>query len=192
MKRRSFLIGIIGALAGSATTIALTPLLQRLTGFWINTLRNPKTVTNTEVNLSSLRVGETMAADWNGNVIYILHRTPEMIAEIENDIPRHLADPNSETGNNPLPKNSLPKFRSLTKKFLVVNGMCTHVGCPTEPVISGQIPRLPTGGFYCACHGGMFDAAGRVLTSVPPPQNLFVPPHYFKDEHTLVIGEYKH
>ena len=184
--RRQFLAGAIGAIGGYAIASETIPALRHLVRLQFEIARNPKKLTNTEVSLFGLAPGQTMAAAWNNNTVYIMHRTQQEIGALETSKVQ-LADPDSDVPNQPtFAKNPL---RSLKPEYLVVTGMCTHLGCSIAPVKAGEYPFIPEGGFYCACHGGLFDLAGRVYMGTPPPTNLQVPPHHFKDEHTLIIGQ---
>ena len=84
------------------------------------------------------------------------------------------------------------KFRSIKPEYLVVVGICSHLGCsPTEKFQTGPQPSLPDnwqGGFLCPCHGSTFDLAGRVFQNVPAPKNLEVPKHHFTADTKIMIG----
>ena len=185
--RRGFLFGILGFFVGYITALASIPSLQHLTSLWFRIANNPKTLTNVEINLFGLVKGETMAVTWQGKTIYIIRRTEEMITAMESAPDEIYVDTYSKLDN--LPSNFSNKLRSLNPNYLVVNGMCTHLGCATAPVLPGKLEYFPEGGFICGCHGGKFDLSGRALAETPPPQNLYVPPYYFKDENTIIIGQ---
>ena len=112
-----------------------------------------------------------------------------MISELDNEN-AYLRDPESDLSIQPdFAKN---KFRSKNPEFFVVEGVCTHLGCaPIEKFAIAPADMGPDwkGGFYCPCHGSKFDLVGRVYSGVPAPDNLAVPPHYFKSDDILVIGE---
>lgn len=114
-----------------------------------------------------------------------MHRTPEIVASLEKDMSLFY-EPMSV--NSAQPENVDNQTRSINPQFLVVDGTCTHLGCPINPVMPGDSEYLPSGGFVCACHGGKFDLAGRVYKGTPPSANLEVPPHFYKDKNTIVIG----
>ena len=127
--------------------------------------------------------------EWRGTPIYIVKHSEESIQEIDKNLER-LADPNSETEVQPdYAKN---KYRSRKPGISVLSAVCTHLGCAPK-----YYPQLGVvdfdsewqGGFFCPCHGSKFDLAGRVYAGVPAPDNLAVPPHYFKSDDILVIGE---
>ncbi len=189
-KRRAFLAGAIGlavgSVAGFLAAVPSTPALQTLTRFWIRVARNPKELTNVEVDIRSLHEGESVATSWNDRAIYIIRRTKETISSIDaSDM--QLIDPNSDGSMQP--NSAKNRLRSIRPEIFVVDAHCTHLGCSTKICRAGDNRFLPDGGFFCGCHGGAFDSAGRALAGFPPPQNLSIPPHYFKDNDTVVIGQ---
>ena len=102
-----------------------------------------------------------------------------------------LRDPQSLVDQQP--EYAKNKFRSINPEYLVLIGICTHLGCsPKYKPMPGELGSNWQGGFFCPCHGSTFDLSGRVFKGVPAPINLEVPPHYFINEHTLVIGEDTH
>ena len=97
-----------------------------------------------------------------------------------------------ESQRSEQPKDAQNEFRSLKPEYLVVVGICTHLGC--SPV--DRFERKPEpfeadwqGGFYCPCHGSLFDLAGRVYKNKPAPTNLVVPPYQFLAQDKLLIGD---
>jgi ubiquinol-cytochrome c reductase iron-sulfur subunit len=100
-----------------------------------------------------------------------------------------LRDPNSDESDQPTFAKNVD--RSLKPEYLVLIGVCTHLGCAPQPKLSAGDATVAAdwpGGFYCPCHGSKFDLSGRVLKDVPAPLNLRVPPYYFSSDATLVIG----
>ena len=148
-----------------------------------------------EADISGLKPGEKMTVEWRGKPVWIVRRTPEQIAELpKNDA--ELADPKSERKPDELtPVYARNENRSRKPEFLVVVGICTHLGCsPTDKFQPGAQPSLPAdwpGGFLCPCHGSTFDLAGRVFKNKPAPDNLEVPPHMYLSDTRLLIGEDK-
>jgi ubiquinol-cytochrome c reductase iron-sulfur subunit len=142
-----------------------------------------------EADLAGLPPGALMTAEWRGKPVWILHRTPEMLA----GLPRHddlLADRDSR--NSRQPDYCQNATRSIRPEFFVALALCTHLGCiPTfrpELATDDLGPRWP-GGFYCPCHGSKFDLAGRVFKNVPAPLNLEIPWHRYVSESRLLIGD---
>ena len=137
-----------------------------------------------DIDLSHLQPGQQMTIQWRGKPIWILHRTQAMIDVLLQNNP-DLRDPNSLVPQQP--SYAQNAWRSLQPKYLVLVGICTHLGC--IPEYYAKDAELTAGGYYCPCHGSKFDLAGRVYKEVPAPINLEVPPYHFIDEHTLRIGE---
>ena len=148
-----------------------------------------------EADISSLKPGEKMTVEWRGKPVWILRRTPEMIAELPKLDPL-LADPKSERHPDEFtPVYARNETRSIKPEVLVVVGICTHLGCsPSDRFTPGPQPSLPDnweGGFLCPCHGSTFDLAGRVFKNKPAPDNLPVPPHMYLSDTRLLIGDDK-
>jgi ubiquinol-cytochrome c reductase iron-sulfur subunit len=141
-----------------------------------------------EVDVSKLELGALLKVEWRGRAIYILHRSDDMIGSLKNDVSL-LRDPASE--DSVQPSYAQNEHRSIRPAFLVLEGVCTHLGCAPIPrfeVAPADLgPEWP-GGFYCPCHGSKFDLAGRVFAGVPAPANLTVPPHRYINDSTILIG----
>jgi ubiquinol-cytochrome c reductase iron-sulfur subunit len=149
-----------------------------------------------EADLSQLAPGQMMVVEWRGKPVWIIHRTKEMLATL-GKIEGELADPKSERAQGEFqpPEGVKPDTRSIKPEYMVVVGICTHLGCsPTEKfktgAESGIDPNWP-GGFICPCHGSTFDLAGRVYKAKPAPDNLPVPPHVYLTDTRILIGENK-
>jgi ubiquinol-cytochrome c reductase iron-sulfur subunit len=149
-----------------------------------------------EVDIGDLKPGEMRTVEWRGKPVWIVRRTPEMLASLAktDDL---VADPKSERKPDELTpmKDTRNEWRSIKKDVLVVVGICSHLGCsPTQKFQPGAQPSLPDdwqGGFLCPCHGSTFDLAGRVFKNKPAPDNLEVPPYTFLSDSRLLIGEAK-
>jgi len=104
-----------------------------------------------------------------------------------------LADPDSEKSIQPAYAKN--EHRSIKPEFLIVEGICTHLGCsPSAKFQVGEASGLGAdwvGGYLCPCHGSMFDLAGRVFKSMPAPTNLPVPPHKYLSDTRVLIGDDK-
>jgi ubiquinol-cytochrome c reductase iron-sulfur subunit len=145
-----------------------------------------------EVNIAALAPGEKVTTEWRGKPIWILRRTPEMLATLGKDEPE-LADPESDRTAYPTPAYAKNRHRSIKPEFFVAIGICSHLGCsPSDKLAAGPQPSLPEdwpGGFLCPCHGSTFDLAGRVFKNKPAPDNLEVPPHMYLSDDVILIGE---
>lgn len=142
-----------------------------------------------EVDISKVEPGMLITIEWRGKPVWIVHRTPEMLASLpENDAA--VADPKSSAPMQPdYAKN---EARSIKPEYLVLVGICTHLGCSPSPKLasgldSGMGSDWP-GGFFCPCHGSKFDLAGRVFKGAPAPNNLEVPPYAYLSDTRLIVG----
>jgi len=143
----------------------------------------------TEVDLSKIEPGQMATFFWRKKQIYVVKRTPDMLASLPNHNDE-LKDPDSKESDQPdYTKNGQ---RAIRPDVLVLIGTCTHLGCLPKtrftPNDASVMPNWP-GGFFCPCHGSKFDLAGRVLKDVPAPTNLRVPPYKFLSDTRLLIGE---
>jgi len=146
-----------------------------------------------EVDISDLAAGTMKTVEWRGKPVWILKRTPEMLASLKKT-DSEVADPNSDrTQFAVTPEYAHNEYRSIKPEILVVIGICSHLGCsPTSKFQPGAQPSLPDdwqGGFLCPCHGSTFDLAGRVFKNKPAPDNLEVPRYMFEGDNKLVIGK---
>jgi ubiquinol-cytochrome c reductase iron-sulfur subunit len=146
-----------------------------------------------EADISALKEGEQMTVEWRGQPVWIVRRSKEQVAELPKNDPL-LADPKSLRNPDEFtPPYARNEQRSIKPEYLVVVGICTHLGCsPTDRFTPGAQPSLPAdwpGGFLCPCHGSTFDMAGRVFKNKPAPDNLRVPPHTYLADTKLLIGE---
>jgi ubiquinol-cytochrome c reductase iron-sulfur subunit len=143
-----------------------------------------------EADISKLEPGALLKLEWRGKAIYIVHRTEEMLSSLDRDVGL-LEDPDSEDDGSVQPEYARNAHRSIKPAFLVLEGVCTHLGC--APLARFEVGPADLGadwpgGFFCPCHGSKFDLAGRVFSGVPAPYNLPVPPHRYVNDNTIVIG----
>lgn len=144
-----------------------------------------------EVDVGNLAPGEMMTVEWRGKPVWIVRRTKEMLDSIRKSDDK-VTDP--KLGVNQQPEYAKNEDRSIKPEILVLEGVCTHLGCspqfkPRE--MSTDMGADWVGGFYCPCHGSKFDFAGRVYKGAPAPTNLKVPPHTYLADTTILIGEDK-
>ena len=144
-----------------------------------------------EVDISALKPGEKMTVEWRGKPVWVVRRTTEQLAALKAN-EGQLADPASDRKAYPIPEYAKNDTRSIKPEYLVVVGICSHLGCsPSEKFATGAQPSLPDdwkGGFLCPCHGSTFDLAGRVFKNKPAPDNLEVPEHMYLSDTKLLIG----
>ena len=185
LRKRRFLLTATTVASGVAAGAAAVPFVASM----LPSERAKAAGAPVEVDIGRLGPGEKMIVEWRGKPVWIVHRTKDMLAAVRADDPR-VADPNSSRSEQPV--YSTNEYRSIKPEYLVLVGICTHLGC--SPV--DRFERQPEpfeadwrGGFYCPCHGSLFDLAGRVYKNKPAPTNLTVPPYSFVTEATLVIGD---
>lgn len=183
--RRDFLNVSAVAIAGVGAAAAAWPLISQM---------NPSAAALSAgapmtVELATLQPGQQIVILWRAMPIFIVRRTPALLAALKTAALRDkLRDPDSEQVQQPGYARNWS--RSLTPEYLVLVGICTHLGCipAFSPAPGSLLPSTP-GGYLCHCHGSKYDMAGRVFKGVPAPFNLPVPPHHFPAATTLVIGE---
>jgi ubiquinol-cytochrome c reductase iron-sulfur subunit len=141
-----------------------------------------------EVDIGKLDPGAMLKVEWRGKAIYIVNRTPQMLAQLEG-VDGRLRDPGSNESEQPeFAKNPA---RALKPEYLVLVGVCTHLGCaPLDKFTKGDVTVGADwpGGFFCPCHGSKFDMSGRVFKDVPAPTNLPVPPYSYLSDTRILIG----
>ncbi|MCG2585841.1 ubiquinol-cytochrome c reductase iron-sulfur subunit [Massilia sp. TS11] len=146
-----------------------------------------------EVDIGGMKVGDMITVEWRGKPVWILKRSPEMVASLKKT-DADVADPKSERKPDELtPDYARNEYRSIKPEILVAIGICSHLGCsPSSRFAEGPQPNLPdnwAGGFLCPCHGSTFDLAGRVFKNKPAPDNLQVPRHMYLSETKILIGK---
>jgi ubiquinol-cytochrome c reductase iron-sulfur subunit len=144
-----------------------------------------------EADISALAPGEMQVVEWRGKPVWVLRRTKEMLESITKADDK-VTDPKSDVPAQPdYAKN---ENRSIKPEFLVLVGICSHLGCSPQPKSAeakGEMGADWDGGFLCPCHGSKFDLAGRVYKGSPAPINLEVPPYTFLSDSRLLIGDDK-
>lgn len=181
--RRRWLMATAG-LGGALTLTALTPFVSSL----LPSERAKAAGAPVEVEIDKLAAGDMMIVEWRGKPVWILHRTPEMLAALKKAEP-FLADPASEERQQP--DYATNAYRSRKPELLVAIGICTHLGCSPSKAFDAGDAALGAdwpGGFLCPCHGSTFDFAGRVFKNKPAPTNLEIPPHRYLSDSRLIIG----
>ncbi len=160
-ERRHILEAATGLVAGAGVLAASWPFISSM---------NPSTdvldKSTSEADISRVDVGKTKTFEWQGKPIFVLHRTQEHIDEMRNSSGSEI-DPQADAD------------RIIKPEWLVVIGLCTHLGC---------VPTRKTWGWFCPCHGSRYDNSGRVLKG-PAPKNLYLLPYKFLTEDKLLLGE---
>jgi ubiquinol-cytochrome c reductase iron-sulfur subunit len=140
-----------------------------------------------EIPLGFLEPGEMIRVLWRGRLVFVLRRTEDMLDRL-GDHDDSLKDPRSENIAQQ-PSYAANDTRSRKREYLIVEGSCTHLGCAPIEDFDVRPADGWSGGFFCPCHGSKFDLAGRVLTGVPAPTNLRVPPHRFVRDDLILVGQ---
>ncbi|WP_142847306.1 ubiquinol-cytochrome c reductase iron-sulfur subunit [Telmatospirillum sp. J64-1] len=167
--RRDFLLYATTAVGAVGTALAVWPLIHSL-----NPAADVLALASTEVNLAPIAEGQAITVTWRGKPVFIRHRTAE---EIETARAVNI---------NELPDPQTDEDRVQRPEWLVMIGVCTHLGC----VPLGQKaadPKGAFGGWFCPCHGSHYDTAGRIRRG-PAPANLEIPEYTFLDDTTIRIG----
>jgi ubiquinol-cytochrome c reductase iron-sulfur subunit len=186
--RRRILVAATSVVGAAGVAAVAAPFLSS----WSPSARALAAGAPVEAAVGKIEPGQLLRVVWRGKPVWIVNRTPEMIAAL----PKHdanLKDPNSDNiKQQPEYAKNEARTRVGKEKYLVLVGICTHLGCsPTfRPELApADLGSEWPGGWYCPCHGSRFDLAGRVFKNVPAGANLEVPPYYFKSEDTILIGE---
>ena len=182
LSRRKFLTRATIATGAVGMAFAAVPFIES----WSPSESARAQGVPTELDLSKVEPGQMVVTIWRKTPIYVVHRTPEMVKQVAGH-DSELKDPGSEDSVQPVyAKNPL---RSRSADYLVLIGVCTHLGClPKQRFAAGELYPSWPGGFYCPCHGSRFDLAGRVFDGSPASTNLKVPPYSYPNPRTLVIG----
>ena len=184
-SRRKFLLratigmGVVGA------AFTATPFIES----WLPSERARALGGPTQVDVTKIDPGMMLITIWRRQPMYIVHRTPAMMALLGNHDDR-LKDATSEDSDQPAYcKNPI---RSRNAEYLVLRGICTHLGCLPKQRFDAADTLLGAtwpGGWLCPCHGSRFDMAGRVFSGSPASVNLVIPPYSYPSAGRLVIGE---
>jgi ubiquinol-cytochrome c reductase iron-sulfur subunit len=184
LSRRKFLTAATVATGAVGAVFIAVPFVSS----WTPSERARALGLPTELDVSKLEPGQMTTVTWRKQQIYVVRRTPEMVASLAKDAAA-LKDPTSDESDQP--EYAKNESRSRNPDYLVLIGNCTHLGCLPKPRFEAGQAELGAdwpGGFFCPCHGSRFDLAGRVFQGSPASVNLRVPPYDFSTEHTLVIG----
>ena len=184
-RRRLLLIGTVAA-SGVAGVAVAVPFLAS----WLPSARALAAGAPVELDISKLEPGQQITVEWRGKPVWVLRRTEEMLSRLAKNAPL-LVDPESKEATQPPYVKGAE--RAIKPAFLVVEGVCTHLGCsPTlkkEVGVASDMGADWPGGYYCPCHNSRFDLSARVFKGSPAPKNLAVPPHRYASDAVVVIGE---
>jgi len=187
-SRRKFLLGATGVVGGAGVVGAAVPFVAS----WQPSAKAKAAGAPVKVNISKLESGGRLVVEWRGKPVYIVRRTPESLADIEQIQANDLKDANSEIAKQPEYVLGSARTQQGKEDILVLVGLCTHLGC--APIYRPDVGAADLGGdswlggFFCPCHGSTFDLSGRVFAGVPAPTNLEIPPHSYDSDDVLIIG----
>jgi len=183
--RRCMLVAASTVAGGVATVAAGVPFVASM----LPSERAKAAGAPVEADISKLAPGERMTVEWRGKPVWIVRRTPEMLDTVKKSADK-VADPDSRKVMQP--KYATNEMRAIKPEYLVLVGICTHLGCSPVEKFQAKAEDFAAdwkGGFYCPCHGSLFDLAGRVYKNKPAPDNLIVPPHKYLSDTRILIGE---
>ncbi|GKT12475.1 MAG: ubiquinol-cytochrome c reductase iron-sulfur subunit [Thiomicrorhabdus sp.] len=185
LQRRKILTGATGVVGAVGATFMAVPFVSS----WLPSEKAKAAGAPVNADISQLQPGQLLTVAWRGKPVWVVRRTPDML-KILPTLDSGLRDPGSE--NSAQPDYCKNATRSIKEEYLVVVGVCTHLGCAPlfRPAVgSPDVGPEWKGGFFCPCHGSKFDLAGRVFQSVPAPINLEIPAYRFLSENLVRIGE---
>ena len=179
-NRRRFLTAATLVVGAVGTVAVAVPFLSS----WSPSARARTAGAPVEANIGKLEPGQQIIVKWRGKPVWVVRRDEKALATLANVVDQ-LRDVESDESIQP--EYAKNEYRSRKPEFLIIEGICTHLGC--SPTYVPEITADFEGGFFCPCHGSKFDFAGRVYQGVPAPTNLPVPPHYFVSDDVILIGE---
>jgi ubiquinol-cytochrome c reductase iron-sulfur subunit len=184
LKRRRFLTAAASVVGGVGVVAVAVPFVSSMQP----SARAQAAGAPVEADISKLEAGQMMTVAWRGKPVWIVNRTKAVLDALPT-LDSKLRDPQSNESDQP--KNCKNEDRSIKPEYLVLVGICTHLGCsPTfrPDLAPADLGPDWKGGFLCPCHGSKFDLAGRVFQGVPAPLNLVVPPYHYLSDTRILIG----
>lgn len=183
--RRRFLTATTAVVGGVGAATAAVPFIKS----WMPSAKARSAAAPVTADIGKIEPGQMVTFEWRGLPVFVVNRTDAQLATLDK-VEVQLKDPNSEVLAQQ-PEYANNETRSIKPKWLVVVGICTHLGC--VPDYFGKVEPKPFdpnwhGGFYCPCHKSRYDLAGRVYEGVPAPTNLPVPSYRFLDDTHIEIG----
>ncbi|NND48905.1 MAG: ubiquinol-cytochrome c reductase iron-sulfur subunit [Rhizobiales bacterium] len=181
--RRDFLFVATGAMGVVAAGAAVWPLIDQM-----NPDASVAALASIEVDVSAMEVGQAITVKWRGKPVFIRRRSPEEITEAKavalDDLPD--GDARNDNLGGSAPASDDNRAAPGKEEWLVMLGVCTHLGCIPKGQSIGDT-RGEYGGWFCPCHGSHYDTSGRIRKG-PAPRNLDIPLYEFIDETTVRIG----
>ena len=184
-KRRRMLVRSAAAVSGLGAAALIVPML----GSMSPSARAKAAGAPVEADIGKLTPGQLLTVEWRGKPVWVVNRTEETLKRLAEGADK-LSDPESVVEQQPVYAQNT--VRSIKPEYLVVVGICTHLGCSPSyrpEIAPPDLGEQWDGGFFCPCHGSKFDMAGRVYSGVPAPTNLEIPPYRYIDDTKIVVGE---
>ena len=178
--RRRFLTATTAVVGGAGALAAAVPFIKT----WLPSAKAKSAGAPVQQDISKIEVGQMVITEWRGQPVWIVRRSPEQVGTLAS-LNARLRDPESKNEDQQ-PKYAQNLYRSIKEEWLVMIGVCTHLGC----VPLGQKPTDPKGefgGWFCPCHGSQYDTSGRIRKG-PAPRNLEIPAYIFETDTTLLVG----
>lgn len=186
--RRQFLVSATVAMGAAGVTAIATPLVSSM----LPSAKTKSAGAPVEVDISSLEPGMMITQEWRGQPIWIVYRTAQMMEQLSKNT-QFLADPDSNSSEQPAYCKNTSRSMSSHPEILVVVGICTHLGCsPVSKTKVGAADGMSSdwpGGFFCPCHGSKYDMSARVFKAVPAPFNMRIPPYKYLANKKILIGD---
>ncbi len=179
--RRDFIHILAGATTVVGAAGVVVPLVHQM-----NPDASVLALSTKEVDLSALEVGQAIKVMWQGKPVFIRRRTAEEIKESEETPVSSLRDSKARNDNAAVSADAEDANRVIKSEYIVVVGVCTHLGCVPLGTSQGEV-RGDFGGWFCPCHGSHYDNSGRIRKG-PAPENLPVPKYQFVTDTTIRIG----
>ena len=167
--RRDFIVIATNAMFGLGAAAVAWPLIDQM-----NPAADTLALANIEVDVSKIEEGQSITVKWRGKPVFIRHRTEDEIARASATDIADLRDPESD------------EVRAEKPSYLVLVGVCTHLGCVPLGQKTGEV-KGDYDGWFCPCHGSHYDTSGRIRKG-PAPTNLEVPPYTFLSDSVIRIG----
>ena len=182
-SRRDVIMIAAGGFAAVGAGLALWPLLDQM-----NPDQSALSLATTEVDLAHVEAGQALTVMWRGKPIFIRHRTGKEIGAAKAVPVDELPDPIARNANLPdnAPATDANRAGKDREPWLVMIGICTHLGCIPKGQAVGDY-KGEFGGWFCPCHGSQYDTAGRIRKG-PAPRNLEVPPYSFLSNTRIKVG----
>ena len=183
--RRKFLTAATSVVGAAGAVGIAVPFV----GSWNPSAKAKAAGAPVKFDMSKIEPGQLVRVEWRGKPVFVVRRTADQIAALPS-IKGELKDADSANADQQ-PTYVTPETRAIKDEYLVLVGLCTHLGCSPKYLI--ELDGVPgggewAGGFFCACHGSKFDMAGRVYNGSPASDNLLVPPYSYTSDTVIVIG----